>query len=432
MELTKRFESLCNNVELDNRDDLERSAGEIAKKLNKEYYALDADASTHLYIVGSVGRETAIKGNSDLDIIFDLPEVIYKRFDAYESNGQSALLQEIKNCLLTRYPKTDMSGDGQVVVIEFEKYTVELVPGFKRADGSFLYPDTHDEGKWKVTNPLAEQKESATVDKRSQGTYRDICRIIRCWRNTQGFRFGGLLIDTLVYNHFKEHDFYKNATRYDYLDILKNLWKYLSEQHKDKEYWHALGSNQLVRNSGKGTFVTQAKKALEQLNNDERNGEDINIVLRELLGRDYPAEQSELNESQSYRAFRNTEQFIQDLFPVDIRYALAIDCNVSQDGFRRTLLSKMIREGLWLRHNKLLEFYISYEECPKPYSIYWKIRNVGEEAEKRDQIRGQIKLTDRTTQIEHTDFRGSHYAECYLVKNGICVARAHIDVPIGY
>lgn len=65
------FDTFCDNIELDNYEEMKTSAGEIAKKLNKVYYSLDADSSSHLYIVGSVGRKTAIKGSSDLDIIFD-------------------------------------------------------------------------------------------------------------------------------------------------------------------------------------------------------------------------------------------------------------------------------------------------------------------------------------------------------------------------
>ncbi|MBR0340863.1 MAG: hypothetical protein IJH64_01160 [Oscillospiraceae bacterium] len=34
--------------------------------------------------------------------------------------------------------------------------------------------------------------------------------------------------------------------------------------------------------------------------------------------------------------------------------------------------------------------------------------------------------------MERTDFYGPHYVECYIIKNGICVARAKVDVPIDY
>ena len=243
------FDTFCDNIELDNYEEMKTSAGEIAKKLNKVYYSLDADSSSHLYIVGSVGRKTAIKGSSDLDIIFDLPSSTYKKFDAYQSNGQSSLLQEVKGYLQERYPRTTISGDGQVVVIELNKYTVELVPGFKQSDDRFKYPDTHDGGSWKYTDPLPEQEECQNCENKSNNNYFNFCHIIRSWKNTQGFKFGGLLIDTLVYDHFNDNECYEDSTRDDYLDILKNLFAYLGEQDKERVFWYAVGSNQQVQNS---------------------------------------------------------------------------------------------------------------------------------------------------------------------------------------
>ena len=126
----EQFENFCDAILIDNLSEIQTTVGEIAKKLNSEYYETQGDKESNIYIVGSIGRGTAIKNCSDVDLIFDLPQSVYDRFDAYEDNGQSALLQEIKSVLKERYPRTDMRGDGQVVVIEFDKYTIELVPGF--------------------------------------------------------------------------------------------------------------------------------------------------------------------------------------------------------------------------------------------------------------------------------------------------------------
>lgn len=418
---------------MDNLDDMEKSAGEIAKKLNSHYYELDKDSSSHLYIVGSVGRSTAVKDSSDLDIIFDLPSSVYKRFDEYETNGQSALLQEVKSVMMERYPNTKMRGDGQVVVIEFTKYTVELVPAFLQSDDRFKYPDTHDGGKWKYTDPLSEQEECASCDSKSGGIYYDFCHIMRSWKNTIGFEFGGLLIDTLVYNHFGENDNYKDSGYDDYLTILQNLFDYLKGRDKDQSYWLAVGSNQQVSNSGNGAFVTKAKKAAKKISDALSKSEDINAVLIELLGSDFPANEKAVAKSYEFasRSYRNTEQFIAELFPIDIRYSLQLDCRVTQDGWRDFLLRTFLRDNGVLRRNKSLDFYISETNCPAPYSIYWKVRNVGRVAEEKDLIRGQIKKTDATHQKEHTDFQGEHFVECYLVKNGVCVAKDRIDVPIG-
>ena len=426
------FETFCQNITLDNFDQMKTSAGEIAKKLNKVYYGLEKDDSSHLYIVGSVGRKTAIKNSSDLDILFNLPNETYRRFDAYESNGQSALLQEIRNIMKERYPRTDISGDGQVVVIEFDKYTVELVPGFKQSDNRFKYPDTHNGGSWKYTDPLPEQEECKACDEESNGIYFDFCHIIRSWKNAQGFKFGGLLIDTLIYNHFCDQDNYSEYGSDDYFIILQNVFEYLGNQEKDRSYWFAVGSNQHVYNSSSGTFVDKANEALEIINDAIDKEQDMNEVLKTLLGNNFPSNQVILEKaSYLYRRYRNTEEFIWEKFPVDIRYSLSLECNVSQKGFRDDVLSNILKRNKVLRRNKRLEFFIKNTDCPKPYDIYWKVRNVGSVAEEKDCIRGQINKTNRTFKNEHTDFQGEHFVECYLVKNSVCVAKCRIDVPIG-
>ena len=108
MGLIKDFETFCSNIQLDNIADMKKTTGEIAKKLNKTYYSLDSETKSHMYIVGSVGRNTAISGSSDLDVIFDLPASVYSRYDAYEGNGQSALLQDVKKVLQEKYPNTNI------------------------------------------------------------------------------------------------------------------------------------------------------------------------------------------------------------------------------------------------------------------------------------------------------------------------------------
>lgn len=61
---------------------------------------------------------------------------------------------------------------------------------------------------------------------------------------------------------------------------------------------------------------------------------------------------------------------------------------------------------------------------------YWKVRNIGEVAERKNMIRGQINRTDDKHQKESTSFEGPHFVECYIVKNNVCVAKARIDVLI--
>lgn len=64
------------------------------------------------------------------------------------------------------------------------------------------------------------------------------------------------------------------------------------------------------------------------------------------------------------------------------------------------------------------------------YDVFWKVKNVGPEAERRNQIRGQICARGLSI-VEHSLFFGNRYIECYRVQGNVCVARMRVDVPIG-
>ncbi len=130
-------------------------------------------------------------------------------------------------------------------------------------------------------------------------------------------------------------------------------------------------------------------------------------------------------------SYNDTEQFIEDLFPVSIQYDCRISCFVSGDGWRESQLStflSMLRK--FIPHHFKVRCVLSYTDCPENYRVFWKVKNVGPEAERKNCLRGQILERGRSIS-EPTSFFGNHYIECYIVKDGICVARTRVDVPIG-
>ncbi|MDO7204492.1 hypothetical protein Q5M85_10360 [Paraclostridium bifermentans] len=98
--------------------------------------------------------------------------------------------------------------------------------------------------------------------------------------------------------------------------------------------------------------------------------------------------------------------------------------------FRNIWRSMYLILKKFIPHNFTVRCSIDYTNCPSYDKVLWKVRNVGSDAEKRNDIRGEIK--DRGKEItEHSKFSGPHYIECYLIRNGVCVAIGHIEVPIG-
>lgn len=415
--LKDNFLEFLNNLQIDNIDEINISLDGIAKKLNQKYY--DNSTTENYLIVGSMGRETSIKGESDIDVIYELPDEVFKKFDAYESNGQSQLLQEIKEVLKEKYSTTDIKGDGQVVVILFDKYKIELVPGFKQEDGSYKYPDTHDGGSWRITKPVSEIDESKNMIHNTD-TYKDICQMIREWKANNGVTICGLLIDTLTKNFLDENETYKSKPKDDYYDLLKMVFEFLSKEDENRKQWNAMGSNQIIENKD-FNFVKKSKKALKKLNDST----DEISTLRELFGNRFP-----ISEEVSNRyGFSEKEQFIEELFPVRISNQLKIDCEITQNGFRPALISEFIKKNFKIKQNRKLKFFIDKIDIAKPYIIYWKVRNVGYEAIKRNCIRGQIKEGIDFLN-ESTNFYGPHYVECYIVKDNVCIARDKIPVNI--
>lgn len=129
--------------------------------------------------------------------------------------------------------------------------------------------------------------------------------------------------------------------------------------------------------------------------------------------------------------YSDTEEFIEDRYQVVIKYRCNVACNVSGNGWRETPLKDFL--GLlrkFVPHKFTVRCAMVYTDCPKPYKVLWKVKNVGPEAERQDCIRGQI-LDRGVSIVEPTHFFGNHYIECYIVKDNVCVARSRVDVPIG-
>lgn len=135
--------------------------------------------------------------------------------------------------------------------------------------------------------------------------------------------------------------------------------------------------------------------------------------------------------SKSTYSYIDSEQYIEELYPVNLSYYCRASCIVSGNGWRPKPIAEMLSLlKRYLPHNFEIRCTLEYTNCPPPYRIFWKVKNVGPEAARRNQIRGQIVEKGKCI-VEHSHFFGNHYIECYIVKNGICVAKSRINIPIG-
>lgn len=432
MSVADMFKDFLNNLKVDNADQVSLRYGEITKSLNKKFRDTESETANSLQ-VGSYGRYTGIKGISDLDMLYIMPKT---EWDTYKDGKQSQLLTDVKNAIKARYPKTDVRVDRLVVTVTYTNFHIEVQPVFEKADDNgnsyFHFPDTYNGGSWKKTKPRQEMEAIRDLNTQKNKNLRLLCKMARAWRNKQGVSMGGLLIDTLAYNFMKSTNYYDDKS-YPYFDYLsRDFFGYLAAE-PDKDHYQAPGSNQDVKVKKK--FQKQAKEAYDNcIDAISADGQESAYKKwRKVFGRSFPkATVVQESVSKALRAYRDTEQFIEDMYPVDIRNSIQIDCSVQQNQGLPTSLLDMLARRFSISNNKKLVFKIIAHDLNDHFSVKWKILNKGAEAEKRDCIRGQIEIPnyEATSRKETANFAGIHLVECYAIQNGVVVARDQIKVPI--
>ena len=177
----------------------------ITLAVNSEFWCSNSDTE-HSICVGSRGRNTATEA-SDVDMLVEMPKSLYYIFTSTGGNCQQRFLDAVENGISSWRHVRDIRADGQVVVINFtDGKKFEVLPAFSHTNGighvTYEYPDANDGGKWKTTNPLAEQRAMKARDESSGGLLCATCRYLRLLRAEfyPEKQVSGIMIDSFVYH----------------------------------------------------------------------------------------------------------------------------------------------------------------------------------------------------------------------------------------
>jgi Second Messenger Oligonucleotide or Dinucleotide Synthetase domain len=177
----RRFDETVALTAEQQRDGQTKYAG-VVSRLNREYYRTDS-GNENSFRVGSWSKGTAVRPPRDVDVYFLLPFPVYSRFERYAWNKQSALLQEVKEILKSSFPNTDLRADGQVVVVNFESFGIEVVPAFRlMTQGRYWICDTSTGGSYKETAPWNEVEFLNNADLNNAKNARPMIRMLKTWQ----------------------------------------------------------------------------------------------------------------------------------------------------------------------------------------------------------------------------------------------------------
>lgn len=431
-------------LDSEHKKSLRRSRDAVRKKIRDYFQDKQNGFFPKFHGQGSFMMNTIIE---PLDGEFDIDDGIYFKVEEKPSQSVNTFHRWIFEAVDGHTKQQPINKQTCIRLVYAKQYHLDL-PIYYVIEGQTPYL-AHKGTGWIKSDPREFIKwlnDQADDD----GQLKRIIRYLKAWSDyRKGDLPSGLIFSILAANNivFDEKD---DIALYKTLCCIKN---HLENDFVCERPTTPAGENLLEEYSktNKDYFLKQLDsfiKSAEKALNDETSQKDACKAWQSHFGKDrFPSGSSGKSTDSCYSEplldasysenktkvvhYTDTEEFIERYFPVSLKYDLKIDCKVSQKGFVTRLLHKMLLRKFPLLPGKKLEFYIVACNVPKPFDVKWKVCNVGEEAIKRNCIRGQI-VPDKGKNkiIESSDFHGAHFVECYIIKDNICVARDKIDVPI--
>lgn len=238
--MQKQFTQFAENIRLtaNQEADAKTKYDGVCKKLHSSYYKSDYDGSSK-FLFGSYKTKTNVRPiteNQDVDVLFKIPKATYDKFKAYESNGPSALLQEVKGFLNEKYTTTDeIKAWGKIVQVKFADNThnVEVLPAFEEEDGTFTIPNSENGGSWDKFNPKEQIELFQSSNKSTNGLTAELTRMIKTWvdnTSTCNYKSYKLLGDVIT---FLEKNFKSGANYSEYSNVVKSFFEFLKDNCDD-------------------------------------------------------------------------------------------------------------------------------------------------------------------------------------------------------
>lgn len=293
MSVSDYFSTFCSNIRMSNIDveKIRNRYHQITKRINQDYWGNYSETSHSLY-VGSYGRDTEVY-TSDIDMLIELPYSTYLKFNNYSYNGQSSLLQDVKNSIYKTYSSSALKGDGQIISIPFyDNINFEILPAFLNDDKlSYTYPDSNNGGRWRITNPRAEINAIKQMNNKCNNNLKNLCRMMRCWKSENNVEISGILIDTLAYRFMSDWSYKdKSFLYYDFMS--RDFFEYLKNTDKKQNAWQVMGSNRYIYNYGNFQWKATVayNKCLEAISKEGKGySYTAKSIWREIYGTKFPS-----------------------------------------------------------------------------------------------------------------------------------------------
>lgn len=183
------FERLRTNLEISDLQEQTVSTRQynVRDAVKDQLVVLDS------FLTGSYRRSTMIAPLTEADI--DIFVVLSSEY--FEQNGQTRLLDKVKQALRRTYKTPDISRNGQAVTILFNDFHVDVVPSFYREGGGYLIPDSIG-SRWISTDPRRHVELWSASNAAHNGDLVPMLKMIKRWNITRGARIRSFHLECAV------------------------------------------------------------------------------------------------------------------------------------------------------------------------------------------------------------------------------------------
>lgn len=447
MKLIKHFDAfLVNKVNLsDSRVKLldERTAA-ITNFLES---GDDAFANNFIDVLpqGSYAHRTIINpvrtnDEFDADLLLHMEEI-----DGWDAKDY---VQELYTVFRDNPTYKDMvSRHDRCVKVDYaNKFHVDVVPYMERHGQHYI--TNRSEDQFELTNP---EGYNAWLDERNRFASGRLVKVIRLVKYLRDFKdtfsCKSVILSILLGNSVNESSAWGDDNVYpDVPTALKNIIGSLDDYLQANTVMPSIDDpseptenfNHRWDQDEYANFRTKMhvyRQWIDEAYVDD-DAEESKVKWRRLFGEKFGTYDTSIKKATEAhigrQGVRNTEETLIGRWNISTRlntgYRARITGRLSRrDGFREYELSKY---GNVAPPHSTIKFRLNHN-VPGEVQVYWKVRNMGEEAISNDCIRGQVELDDGTLgRSEPTRYRGKHYVEAYVVKDGVCVAIDRQDVLI--
>lgn len=297
--MKQQFKEFTDNIRLSAQqiEDAKVKYDGVAKKLHDAYYDTTYNGTTKI-LFGSYRTKTntsPITSDQDVDLLFKIPEDVYIKFKNYETNGASALLQEIRDILKEKYTTTEnISAWGKVVKIAFSdsSHNIELLPAFEQEDGTFIIPNSTDEGSWEIFDPRKQLEDFFESNNNTNGLTADLTRMLKTWvkyTSTCNYKSFHLLIDII---DFLNYNYEEGVEVKDYPQVIKSFLESIND----------------TKNESLNSHITTAFNRVNKAIDLEKNNKYIEASeeWQKIFGTKFPkAKENPVTENSNPRVFSN-------------------------------------------------------------------------------------------------------------------------------